>query len=88
MINNKNNTTKKQKIKSAKQLLELAWVQYLKENDNYYRAIEQLAFDFNNEMDDIPGIVDAGLIPIDSLTELSNSLIDTLHSFKNGFNRS
>jgi hypothetical protein len=88
MINDKNDTAKKQKIKSAKQLLELAWVQYLKENDDFYQAIHQLAFDFNNEMDDVPGIVDAGLIPIDSLTESLNSLNDSLNSFKNGFNRS
>ena len=76
MINDKNDTAKKQKIKSAKQLLELAWVQYLKENDDFYEAIHQLAIDFN-EMDVISGVVDAGLIPIDTL----NDSLDSFGSF-------
>ena len=70
--------TKKQKTKSPKELLELAWVQYLKENDDsdFYQVIHQLAIDFN-EMDEISGVVDAGLIPIHKL----NDSLDSFGSF-------
>ena len=72
---------KNKKTNSAKKLLELAWKQYLEENDDFYDAIHQVALDFNN-IDDMPGIVDAGLVPIDVLHESLTTLHENLSQFK------